>query len=121
MTDILKGIDEVLFFVDNLGGAKDWIRDLTGKEPAFSSENYYSFNLGFCKIGLHPSDQKCRTGIAGQVAYWNVDDMKDAVEYFIDHGCKIFRGPTIGVDGVSICQMIDPFGNAWGLVKRVLE
>ena len=23
----------------------------------------------------------------------------------------MFRGPIIGVDGVKICQLIDPFGN----------
>lgn len=121
MANILKGIDEILFFVDNLSEAKDWIRNLTGNEPVFSSDNYYSFNLGFNRIGLHPSDKKCGTGIAGQVAYWNVDNINNAIEHFIEHGCKIFRGPIVGVDGVSICQMIDPFGNAWGLVQRAPE
>lgn len=115
----LIGIDEVLFFVDNMAEAKEWIKVLLEKEPDFQSENYYSFNLGFCKIGLHPSDSKSSSGVAGQVSYWKVSDMQSAISHFIDHGCRLFRGPIIGVDGVKICQLIDPFGNAWGLIESV--
>ena len=115
----LTGIDGVLFFADNLAEAKEWIKGLLEKEPDFQSENYYSFNLGFCKIGLHPSDSKSSSGVAGQVSYWKVSNMQSAISHFIDHGCRLFRGPIIGVDGVKICQLIDPFGNAWGLIESV--
>ena len=114
----LRGVDEVLFFVDDVPQAANWIMSLLDKKPAFESENYCSFDLGFCRIGLHPSDEKTSSGVSGQVTYWNVIDLNQAISHFISHGCKLFRGPLTGVDGVDVCQMVDPFGNSWGLVQR---
>ena len=114
----LGGVDEVLFFVDDVPRATNWIMELLGKKTVFESENYCSFDLGFCRIGLHASDEKTSSGVSGQVTYWNVSDLTQAMSYFMNHGGKLFRGPLTGVDGVDVCQMVDPFGNSWGLVQR---
>lgn len=117
MKDI-TGVEEILYFVSDLSGARIWFSDLLGAEPVFEEAGYIAFRLGNTNLGIHPEDQKTSHGVSGQVAYWGVEDLEKAKNYFIEHGCTLFRGPIIGADGVKICQLTDPFGNAWGLVEK---
>lgn len=111
-------LDEILFFVPDVNKAKEWYMELLEIRPTFDDPNYCAFQLGRVTIGLHPADAKCATGIAGQVAYWRVEKLQASIDHFIAHGCSIFRGPIVGIDGPQICQMKDPFGNVWGLIEH---
>ena len=112
------GVEEVLFFVPDVQDAKQWYIDLLGAEPYFDDENYCAFKLGNSQIGLHPSDGNATSGVAGQVAYWRVTDIHKIIAYFESYGCHIYRDPIFGVDKAWVCQMIDPFGNVWGLIEK---
>jgi predicted enzyme related to lactoylglutathione lyase len=112
------GVEEVLFFVENVQKAKDWYVQLLGNEPFFDDENYCAFHLGTATVGIHPNDGKTTSGVAGQVAYWRVTDIYERIRHFESHGCRLFRGPIFGVDKVWICQLMDPFGNVWGLIEK---
>ncbi len=114
----LFNVEEVLFFVNNVQQAKKWYIDLLGEPPYFDDENYCAFHLGTATVGLHPSDGKNASGTGGQVVYWRVTDIKKRIKHFESHGCRIYRGPTFGIDKVWICQLIDPFGNVWGLIEK---
>ena len=69
-------------------------------------------------VGLHPNDEKNASGAGGQVTYWRVSDIQQTIAHFEKHGCHKYRGPIIGVDQIPVCQLIDPFGNVWGLVEK---
>ncbi len=105
------------FFVPRVQDAKAWYQDVLGEEPAFDSPGYCSFHLAGASVGIHPSDEKTAAGVAGQVAYWRVSDIHKVMAHFETHGCRLFRGPIYGIDGVWVCQMMDPFGNLWGFME----
>jgi predicted enzyme related to lactoylglutathione lyase len=116
--DEILGVDEVLFFVRDIQAARKWFVELLEREPYFDDPNYCAFHLANASVGLHRSDQKTSPGVAGQVTYWRVPSIRRAIAYFESRGCRLFRGPILGVDKVWVCQLVDPFGNAWGLVER---
>jgi predicted enzyme related to lactoylglutathione lyase len=117
MEEVLS-VDEVLFFVPDVQAARPWYAELLGEEPYFDDANYCAFHLANASVGIHRADAKTSPGVAGQVAYWRVRDLRRAISRFESHGCHVFRGPILGVDKVWVCQLLDPFGNAWGLVER---
>jgi predicted enzyme related to lactoylglutathione lyase len=119
--DEIVSVDEVLFFVPDVPTAKKWFVELLGREPYFEVPAYCAFRMANVSVGLHPTDPKTRSGVAGQVTYWRVRDIRRAIAYFETHGCRLFRGPILGVDKMWVCQLTDPFGNAWGLVERPTE
>jgi predicted enzyme related to lactoylglutathione lyase len=114
----ILGLEEVLFFVENVQEAKVWMMKLLEKKPYFDHEGYCAFHLGSITVGLHPSDSKTVSGVGGQVAYWRVKDIHACIQHFESHGCHLYRGPTFGVDQVWVCQLKDPFGNVWGLIEK---
>ncbi|EQD77918.1 Var1, partial [mine drainage metagenome] len=57
--------------------------------------------------------RRCR-----RVAYWRVSDLREAMDHFIAHGCTLYRGPIVGIDGQSVCQVRDVHGNVWGIVEN---
>ncbi|MCL6488248.1 MAG: VOC family protein [Alicyclobacillus mali] len=116
--DHIVNVDEILHFVPDVQEAKTWYQALLGTGPVFDHEAYCAFRVGDTLIGLHPTDDKTGCGVAGQVAYWRVQDLQRALDHFLAHGCHVFRGPSLGVDGVWVCQVLDPYGHAWGLVQR---
>ncbi|WP_227874362.1 VOC family protein [Tumebacillus algifaecis] len=111
-------VDEVLFFVQDVSEAKRWYMKVFETSPTFDDPNYCTFQLGRVTIGLHPADAKTSAGVAGQVVYWRVEDLQSSIAHFEAHGCTLFRGPILGIDGVHVCQLQDPFGNVWGLVEK---
>ncbi|MGZ4135147.1 MAG: VOC family protein [Tumebacillaceae bacterium] len=111
-------IEEVLFFVPNVSEAKSWYMGLLDANPTFDDPNYCAFRLGGVMIGLHPSDAKTAADVAGQIVYWRCANLDSTIAHFLAHGCAIFRGPIVGVDGPKICQVKDPFGNVWGLLEQ---
>lgn len=111
-------LEEILFFVPDVTQAKRWYMKLLEADPTFDDPNYCTFQVGRITIGLHPSDSKTASGVAGQVAYWRVENLSSTIDHFVSHGCTVFRGPIVGIDGPQICQVKDPHGNVWGFVER---
>ena len=79
---------------------------------------YSSIKVGEVSVGFHPSDEKAGPGVKGQVAYWLVDDMNKAIEHLLKLGCTVYRGPITSVDSETVAQLIDPFGNALGIIEK---
>lgn len=93
--DGVLGVEEVLFFVDDVQDARQWFIELLGNEPYFDNQNYCAFYLANSTVGIHPSDEKTSSGVAGQVTYWRVSDIKKTIAHFESHGCSLFRGPIM--------------------------
>lgn len=94
--DGVLGVEEVLFFVPDVQDAKQWYIELLGNEPYLDNKNYCAFHLANYTVGVHPSDEKTSSGVAGQVTYWRVSDIKKIVAHFESHGCHL-NGVTISL------------------------
>ncbi|MCL4496058.1 MAG: VOC family protein [Firmicutes bacterium] len=113
---MIKALDEVTLFVDDVSAVKEWVGKLLGCPITFESESYCSFAVGAIKLGLHTRDKKSQGPAGRQVPYWRVEDLHSAIDRFMALGGSIYRDPIVGIDGPMVCQMQDPFGNVWGLV-----
>ena len=111
-------LEEVVYFVNDIASARDWFLEAFGGRKDFESEFYSSIKVGEVWVGFHPSDEKAGPGVKGQVAYWLVDDMNKAIEHLLKLGCKVYRGPITSVDSETVAQLIDPFGNALGIIEK---
>lgn len=80
--DGVLGIEEVLFFVPDVQDAKQWYIKLLGNEPYFDDKNYCAFHLANYTVAIHQSDEKTSSGVAGQVTYWRVSDIKKTIARF---------------------------------------
>lgn len=115
----IRGWAEVTYFVPDVRAAGDFVSQLTGRAPLLDEVNLCQFAVGDGRLTLHPADSQGPAGVAGQVAYWrlgDVDALATAIEWFETHGGHRYRGPMTGPDGWTVCQVRDPFGNAWGFL-----
>jgi len=108
---------EVTYFVPSVPVAKVWVAELLGREPVRDEENFCQFVVASGVVTLHPSDEKAPVGVRGQVVYWRVARLDHVVAWFVAHGGARYRGPVQGPDGMNVCQLLDPFGNAWGFAE----
>lgn len=69
-------------------------------------------------IELVNCDQTVPSGVAGTVVYWGTNDFDKRLEYLISIGASLFRGPMEIEGNIRICQVMDPFGNAFGVRER---
>ena len=60
-------------------------------------------------------DEFNRPGPSGTVPYWTVSDVDATVAEWSQHGASPHRGPKTIMTGERLCQMLDPFGNLFGL------
>lgn len=117
----LLGVSEVTFFVSDVNEVVWWIEDLTGQKPIFISENFVMFKIGQTNLGIHSADDKVKLGASGNVAYWEVKDIDSAIVDFLSLGGCLYRSPIVGADGARVCQVMDLFGNVWGLREASLS
>ncbi|EHT4943454.1 Glyoxalase-like domain protein [Vibrio vulnificus] len=66
-------------------------------------------------IEIVQSDDKVSEGKKGTVLYWSVGDLSVALSRFEALGASLYRGPMEIENGLSMCQLEDPFGNLIGL------
>lgn len=73
------------------------------------------FDLPGVRLTLHEADQFNQPGPSGTVPYWTVSDVDATVAEWSQHGASAHRGPKTIMTGERLCQMLDPFGNLFGL------
>jgi predicted enzyme related to lactoylglutathione lyase len=72
-------------------------------------------DLNGFSIEIVQSDDKVSEGKKGTVLYWSVRDLSVALSRFEALGASLYRGPMEIENGLSMCQLEDPFGNLIGL------
>ena len=72
-------------------------------------------------VGFHPADKKCPGGIGGTSAYWEVEDLNEAVTFLTERGARLYRGPYRTDLGAAVALMVDPFGCTVGLNQSTEE
>jgi len=72
-------------------------------------------NVDGVQLELVLADEKVGSGPAGSVVYWRVPSVTEALERLQILGGELYRGPMNIEQGLSMCQVGDPWGNCIGL------
>ena len=105
-----QGIKAVIYPVTDVARAKATFQTFLGVEPYADSPYYVGFKVGDLDIGLDPHGHK-----AGMTAYYDVDDIKQSLQLFLDAGAQIEQEiKDIGGGGL-IASVRDADGNIIGI------
>ncbi len=115
---MIQGLRTVIYPVADLARAKAWYSALTGQAPYFDQPFYVGYSVGGFELGLDPNGTAAPAEAGGPVAYWGVRDIDDAFRRLRAMGAGE-RAPIADVgDGIRVAVMIDPFGNAIGIIEN---
>lgn len=115
---MFKKLRTVIYHVDDLQKAKDWYSSLIGLNPYFDESFYVGYDINGFELGLDPDFEEILERGTQAVAYWKVDNIEDAVKKFSNAGASISSNiHTVG-EGIKVATVIDPWGNAVGLIEE---
>jgi predicted enzyme related to lactoylglutathione lyase len=106
----------VVYHVNDLAGARDWYKAVTGIAPYFDEPFYVGFDINGFELGLDPD----MTGVTPgnqSAAYWLVDDIEASVKKIADAGATLLQDVTEVGGGIRVATLTDPWGNAIGLIQ----
>lgn len=113
---ILNKLHAIYLFVDDVRKSSSWYSKVLDISLDIDENNFGLIKLGNNELCFHQEDLKSPVSTGGCVGYWHVDDLKEAMNLFVEHGGIIYRGPIeIPENDEGICQIKDPFGNVIGL------
>lgn len=108
----------VIYHVDDLQKAKNWYAELTGIQPYFDEPFYVGFNINGFELGLDPDFEDIPDRGSQAVSYWNVDDIIETVKKFTNAGALLRSKIKEVGGGIKVATVIDPWGNAVGLIEE---
>jgi predicted enzyme related to lactoylglutathione lyase len=111
----LSAPGNVFYFVADLAAAAAWYSARLDAEPVRRAAQLVMFDLPGARLTLHEADELNQPGPSGTVPYWTVSDVDATVARWSEHGASAHRGPKTIMTGERLCQMLDPFGNLFGL------
>lgn len=113
---MFKEIVTVLMFVKDVKKSAEWYKKFLSIDPAECLDDFASFHISSFYLNLHLADKNSPVSPGGTVVYWNVDNMKEAIAKAISMGGTVYRGPLyVKETSRTIVQILDPFGNVFGL------
>jgi predicted enzyme related to lactoylglutathione lyase len=123
---MLRGITTVNHFATDLAAARDWYAELLGIEPYFTREvggavAYVEFRVGDHQAELGIIDARFappgRAAAPGNtLTYWAVDDLDATLARLVALGATILQEPVEHGPGFVTASVVDPFGNALGVM-----
>ncbi len=111
----LSAPGNIFYFVADLAAATDWYSARLGLEPGTRASQLAMFDLPGARLTLHETDALNQPGPSGTVPYWTVPDVDAVVAEWTRHGASAHRGPKTIMTGERLCQLLDPFGNLFGV------
>src|ERR1700712_3688148 len=114
---MFKKLRTVIYYVTDLQKSKEWYTELLGIKPYFDEPFYVGFDVNGCELGLHPYDV---TIIKGNqtVSHWAVDEIEKCVATLTEKGATILHKISDVGGGIKVATLIDPWGNAVGLIEE---
>lgn len=112
---MFQGLRTVIYPAPDLARAKAWYAQLLGFAPYFDEAFYVGFNVGGFELGLVP-DGKVSPAGTGVVSYWGVQDVAAAVARGVELGGTVHEAAHEVGGGIVVATLLDPFGNAVGLI-----
>lgn len=111
------GLRTTIYHVQDIQQAKEWYSKVLGIEPYFDQPFYVGFNVAGFELGLDPDLTGVKKG-AGHVAYWGVENAREAYQRLLDEGATSHRAPQEVGEGIIVATVNDPFGNVLGLIEN---
>ncbi len=107
----------ILVHVPNVEAGLQWYQQAFPEAiPTHISDfDFMVLNINGFSLEIVQSDDKVSEGKKGTVVYWSVTDLSIALAHFEALGATLYRGPMEIENGLSMCQVEDPFGNLIGL------
>jgi hypothetical protein len=103
-----QGIRTFIYPVKDAQRASTLFRKLLNAEPL-------GFRIADQEIGLDPNGHKAE--LTGPVGYWNVPDIKAALESLIAAGAQLHQQVKDVGAGKLVALIEDPEGNVIGLIQ----
>ncbi|HUZ40188.1 MAG TPA: hypothetical protein VMU68_02185 [Acidimicrobiales bacterium] len=108
-------IRAVMFFASDPKIVATWWASNLGEDaPVIRDGEFRYFIVDGIEFGFHPADDRNPIG-ASPIVYLAVSSLEQTRSRLMELGCIMHRGPLTIDSSRQICQMIDPFGNAFGL------
>ncbi|MDF4485450.1 glyoxalase/bleomycin resistance/dioxygenase family protein [Vibrio parahaemolyticus] len=107
----------VLVHVPDVAKGLEWYKKAFPEAvPVYHPDfDFTALDLNGFSLEIVQADKKVGAGKSGTVVYWSVDNLRVALALFKELGACLYRGPMEIEDGLSMCQVEDPFGNLIGL------
>ena len=108
--------EALLVHVPNVDDALSWYKKAfpAATEEPIAESKVAVLNLNGFYLEIVPADNKVGYGKSGTVMYFSVKDLKQLISRFEAIGATLYRGPINIENGLSMCQLEDPFGNLIG-------
>jgi len=114
---MFQGLRTVIYHVDDLQKAKQWYSGILGIKPYFDEPFYVGFSVGGYELGLDPNMEGVSKG-SNVVAYWGVKDAASAYQRVLELGAQTHSEPQDVGGGIIVAQVVDPFGNVFGIIEN---
>lgn len=111
----MLGLRTAIYPVRDLAAAKDWYGRVFDARPYFDEPFYVGFAIGGFELGLIPDGEP---GTAGVQAYWGVPQLDAALARLTDMGVRVHTPAQDVGGGIRVATVLDPDGNALGLIEN---
>ncbi|MEQ9405318.1 MAG: VOC family protein [Cyclobacteriaceae bacterium] len=116
MNENILGLRTVIYHVSDLQKAKEWYKDVFGKDPYFDEPFYIGFEIGGYELGLFPEKVPIKNKTVNVETYWGVEDIKSEHQRFQELGAKEHTAIADVGGGILVSTLLDPWSNAIGLI-----
>jgi predicted enzyme related to lactoylglutathione lyase/uncharacterized damage-inducible protein DinB len=119
-----SGVSTVRLHAADLPAARAWYAGLLGAEPYFVREEYVEWRVGPHDQELGILDARFAPGQDGEhdrggaVTYWQVDAVDSALADLLARGATVHEDVREFGGGYRGAVVVDPFGNALGIMQR---
>jgi predicted enzyme related to lactoylglutathione lyase/uncharacterized damage-inducible protein DinB len=115
-----SGVSTVRLHAGDLPAATAWYADLLGAQPYFVRDEYVEWRVGQHdhELGILDLQYAPRHEQGGSVTYWQVEDVDAALTDLLARGATVHEDTRDFGGGYRGAVVIDPFGNALGIMQR---
>jgi lactoylglutathione lyase len=112
----LQGLRTAVYGVAVINAAKNWYSEALGIEPYFAEDFCVGFNVGGYELALDPNRPVAQPEGSGVMVYWGVDDVEEELNRLLSLGARSHTPFQDGGGDIKIGSVLDPYGNAIGLI-----
>lgn len=112
----ISGLRTTIYKVGDINAAKVWYAKVFQVQPYFDEPFYVGFNIAGYELGLQPEENPTTDKAESVVAYWGVENIREAFDSFVAAGAIPHEAPeNVGGD-IEVASVKDAWGNIIGLI-----
>jgi len=118
---MLLGLCTAIYHAEDMAAAKLWYMKVLGFPPYFDEPFYVGFNVGGYELGISPPggpDGMPDRPTTAFGAYWGVKDIVAAHARLLELGAEPRTEVQDVGEGIRVADVIDPFGNVFGVIEN---